>query len=82
MKFKEKVELINKIVINTYQQIAECGGITQHQAFEQVEELKRENILDTACCPLCSEVMCDGGCPFEDIRPDGGNPKYSKDYDK
>lgn len=32
-------------------------------------DLARDSVDGLAdCCPVCQEVICDGGCPLEDLR--------------
>lgn len=33
-----------------------------------IKEISEFDPKNTMCCPLCQEVSCDGGCPFEVIR--------------
>lgn len=42
------------------------------------EELERvEDVTAWICCPVCEEVICDGGCPLASIKRDPGEEEVS-----
>ncbi len=74
------VEETTKIVAATLRTVAPWAE--DHEFRDMLYDVadQAEANWDDACCPVCEEVTCDQGCPFEEIRktleakPDSAHP--------
>lgn len=55
-------------VAATLRQVAWAAGSDGEWFHEVADEVERGDVVEWICCPLCQEVMCDGGCPLAVLR--------------
>lgn len=62
------VEETTKIVAATMRVVARWTEDYEFRDMVYAAADQAEAAWDDACCPVCEEVTCDQGCPFESIR--------------
>jgi hypothetical protein len=71
MMSEELIQLIVKTTVNTLRQVAwvqnmDYGSVSLSEMADDVEQATIDSLSEI--CPLCEEVVCDGGCPLEPVR--------------
>lgn len=65
----EHVQAIVSAVVQTLREAAGWLGRGEEPILrEAADDIEQADLAELACCPFCSEVICDDGCPLYGVR--------------